>query len=330
MSPRGETMILAEKITELRKKNGWSQEELADQLGVSRQAVSKWESTSTIPDLDRIVAMSRLFGVSTDYLLKDELAEEAPSPVEERTESLRRVSLEEASAYLQIVRENAKRVAAAVGACILSPIPLLLLTVLGKMNRLDASAAVLTGLVFLLVVVALAVAVFIRWGMKNEPYAYLEKEPIETAYGVSGMVKEQQQAHRSIFMRNIIVGVVLCLLSPLPLLCTALLTEIAILIMAALCVLLGLVAAAVYLIVSACMVEGSFQRLLEVGDYTRERKRANRSPWAAAYWCTATAVYLAWSFYSSDWQRTWLVWPVAGVLYGGVAAVISAFGKKKS
>ena len=58
-------MILADKIIELRKKSGWSQEELAEQLGVSRQAVSKWEGAQSIPDLERVLAMSRLFGVST-------------------------------------------------------------------------------------------------------------------------------------------------------------------------------------------------------------------------------------------------------------------------
>ena len=66
-------MIMADKIMELRKKNGWSQEELAEKLGVSRQAVSKWESAQSAPDTQRILEMSRIFGVSTDYLLKDEL-----------------------------------------------------------------------------------------------------------------------------------------------------------------------------------------------------------------------------------------------------------------
>ena len=66
-------MILGDKITNLRKKAGWSQEELAHQLGVSRQAVSKWESVSSIPDLDKILRLSQLFEVSTDYLLLDEM-----------------------------------------------------------------------------------------------------------------------------------------------------------------------------------------------------------------------------------------------------------------
>ena len=71
-------MILADKIIDLRKKQGWSQEQLAEQLGVSRQSVSKWESAMSVPDMDKIVKLSNIFGVSTDYLLKDEIEEIQP------------------------------------------------------------------------------------------------------------------------------------------------------------------------------------------------------------------------------------------------------------
>ncbi len=71
-------MILADKIISLRKKAGWSQEDLAEKLGVTRQSVSKWEGAQSVPDMDKVVQMSRLFGVSTDFLLKDELEEETP------------------------------------------------------------------------------------------------------------------------------------------------------------------------------------------------------------------------------------------------------------
>lgn len=64
-------MKLEEKIAFMRKKNGWSQEELAFRLDVSRQAVSKWEMGASLPDLDNVLKMSELFGCSTDYLLKD-------------------------------------------------------------------------------------------------------------------------------------------------------------------------------------------------------------------------------------------------------------------
>ena len=70
-------MIIADKIVSLRKRAGWSQEELAEKLGVTRQSVSKWEGAQSVPDMDKVVSMSRLFGVTTDYLLKDELEEDA-------------------------------------------------------------------------------------------------------------------------------------------------------------------------------------------------------------------------------------------------------------
>ncbi len=69
-------MILADKIIKLRKKNGWSQEELADKLKVSRQAVSKWEGMQSVPELQKILQLGELFGVTTDYLLKDEIEDD--------------------------------------------------------------------------------------------------------------------------------------------------------------------------------------------------------------------------------------------------------------
>ncbi len=73
-------MKLGEKLQQLRKKSGLSQEQLAAQLTVSRQAVSKWELDETMPDTDNVIQLSRLFGVSCDYLLREEMEEPgAPS-----------------------------------------------------------------------------------------------------------------------------------------------------------------------------------------------------------------------------------------------------------
>ena len=68
-------MTFGEKLQALRKARGWSQEELAQQINVSRQALSKWESGTSVPDTENVVALSRLFGVPTDYLLLDEMEE---------------------------------------------------------------------------------------------------------------------------------------------------------------------------------------------------------------------------------------------------------------
>lgn len=63
-------MTFAEKLIELRKSRGWSQEELGDKLGVTRQTVSKWELGSTTPEMEKIAAISELFGITTDELIK--------------------------------------------------------------------------------------------------------------------------------------------------------------------------------------------------------------------------------------------------------------------
>ncbi len=83
-------MILADKIIRLRKKNGWSQEELAEKMNVSRQAVSKWEGAQSTPDLEKILQMSNLFGVTTDYLIKDEIEDEENSEEDNSKEKARR------------------------------------------------------------------------------------------------------------------------------------------------------------------------------------------------------------------------------------------------
>ena len=64
-------MTMGEKILNMRKARGWNQEELAERIGVTRQAVSRWESGAAKPDADKIIAICDLFGVSADYLLRD-------------------------------------------------------------------------------------------------------------------------------------------------------------------------------------------------------------------------------------------------------------------
>ena len=70
---------LGEKIMQLRQKQGLSQEAFGEKLGVSRQAVSKWETGQAAPDIDKIIAMSEIFQISTDYLLKGVEEKSAPS-----------------------------------------------------------------------------------------------------------------------------------------------------------------------------------------------------------------------------------------------------------
>nr|MCR4855220.1 helix-turn-helix domain-containing protein [Erysipelotrichaceae bacterium] len=123
-------MILADKIIENRKRNGWSQEELADMLDVSRQSVSKWESAQSVPDMKKIIQLSQIFGVTTDYLLKDDLDAADFDPTvssDSFNEKVRSVSMEEANAFLQFNEKASLLISVGVMLCILSPVPLLFL-----------------------------------------------------------------------------------------------------------------------------------------------------------------------------------------------------------
>ena len=84
-------MTFGEKLQALRKSRGWSQEQLAERITVSRQAISKWESGSAVPDTENVVEISRLFGVSTDYLLHDDYTADSDIPaVKTREEQLQK------------------------------------------------------------------------------------------------------------------------------------------------------------------------------------------------------------------------------------------------
>ena len=150
-------MTLAEKIAELRKEKGWSQEELAERAGVTRQAVSKWESTQSMPDLDKLVQLSEALGVSTDYLLKDEQAQSAPVPATaEQTVKPRHVTQEEAKRFLQLQMAAIPKTTFGVALCVWSSIVLIGLPACSTIFKLGFSEAVCTGigLCVLLVMVA--------------------------------------------------------------------------------------------------------------------------------------------------------------------------------
>ena len=300
-------MILADKIIENRKKNGWSQEELANRLGVSRQSVSKWESAQAVPDLKKILQLAEAFGVTTDYLIKDEIEEKPElelAPVDKGLEeTVRSVSMEEASSFLEYNESSSRLISTGVMVCILSPVVLILLAGLAEQGRIamDVSVAEAAGTALLLIMV------------------------IDTDYGVDGMVKERRDAYAETHSRRLIIGVMLCIVSAVPmlgvyavkysnnsdlfpLLCTAL--------------LLVMCAVGVKLIVLTCIRQGGYDRLLEEGDYTRLNKAAGK--YDGVYWAIALAVYLIWSFTTMRWDLTWIVWPVAGVLYAAFREIMKA------
>ena len=328
-------MILADKIVDLRKKNGWSQEELAEKLDVSRQSISKWEGAQSVPDLARLIQLAEIFGVSTDYLLKDEL--ELPQPDEDpRIDSgVRTVTMEEANDFLAMRERNAKAVALGVLLCILSPVMVLLLvgTEIYPRLGLSESQAVSIAVPILFLHIGGAVALFVTSALRGKRFEDLTTEPLDTLYGVDGMVRERRERFQPTYALQLTLGIVLCVLSVLPIFVSLFIygekAEAPMVVASA--GLLAMIALGVMLIVRCAMIRGGFQVLLEQDGYSRaEKAQAKRlSPISGLYWMVVTAAYLATSFLTGAWDKTWIFWPVAGVSYGVVIGVVRALQRRE-
>ena len=319
-------MILADKIINERKKNGWSQEDLAEKLSVSRQAISKWESAQATPDLSKVILLAELFGVSTDYLLKDEIEPEDAAPKEETVASGSKhvVTMEEANDYLSTQRQSARTVALGVLLCILCPALLILLGGLAEYGgSISEGVAAAVGMTALFGLVAIGVALFIVTGIRTSRFNVWHTEGFETAYGVSGMVKEKRRAHEHAYTVCLTVGIVLCILAVLPLIVAGAMGVSDRILTVFTSALFPIIGIGVYLIVRVGVVRGSYTFLLNEIDASPETRKKNKTEEtiSSVYWCVAVAIYLTWSFLTNDWGRTWIVWPIAGVLFGAVTAI---------
>ena len=332
-------MILSEKICNLRKQNGWSQEELAEKLNISRQSVSKWESGTSIPDLDKIIKLSEIFEVSTDYLLKDNVEEAGASKTEMNFQEkpVRNISLAEAGEYLDLVLKISKKMALGVALCILAPA--ILCAVLGfsmpGINRADVflseQAACGIGVALLLIFIACGVALLITNGMKLSKYEYLEKECFTLEYGIQGIVKKKMEEFEAAFRKSIALGVTLCILGVVPLLLAGSLEAGDRIYMWCTSLLLLLVASGVLLFGWSGMIHGSYQKILQTDEYSPENKElGQRLSWfSGSYWCIITAVYLGISLTFDNWDISWIIWPVAGVLFAAIYQILKNITKSK-
>ena len=328
-------MKFSEKLALLRIQNGLSQEELAEKLSVSRQTISKWESGQCAPELSQILDMSVLFSVSTDVLLKEDLS---ISPVftvamEEKSKKVAKVvSLTTATEYLDIAHKNALWIGLGVFLCILSPVFLIILAGAQSSELLFLTEETVTafGLPILLLHVAIAVAFLISAGFKEKPYEFLNTESFAVEDEVVALVKERQDSSRKGFHTLMICGLVLCILSPAPIF-LGMVFENEFLMVLDVAFLLFMVGVAVFCFIYGGVVWSSYQKLLKEGIYTDEKKAQNKknAPFTSMYWLLATTIYLLWSFWTEEWSKTWMVWPIAALFFPLCIALKNMFTKEK-
>ena len=330
-------MIFADKLIKLRRQRGWSQEELAEIMNVTRQSVSKWESMQSLPDIDRILQLSKLFEVSTDYLLKDEIeeAQEEAQIHEEKGNDSRYVTAQEAQDFINVKRKIATPLSIGVFLCIISPICLLMLAVFSDnniKNYISENTAGGAGLIILLAFVAVAVGIFIFCGSKTSQYQYMEKEMLNVDSNAVKKARSEKESFSKAYTANTIAGVVFCVLGAVPLFAGAVINgDNDIVVMTCLCISIFVVAVGVMLLTRVNTINNAFNMLLQEGDFSKDKKRRNPlvSVVCVTYWLSAVAIFLLWSFLTDKWDLSWIVWPVAGVLFPAVLLVVEHISRKK-
>lgn len=310
-------MTLSEKILMLRKQKGWSQEELAERLGVSRQSVSKWESGNSLPDLNRILDLSRLFEVTTDFLLKDEepgerrsesgdcsgkgnrmqqrcrngqesqadpngqaaqaqgcevwegewIAQEEPEREDER--DFRKISFGEAIDYLEQMGEYGRQIGKGVMLCIFAPGALIGTMAVSMFPITPAGfsddVAGVIGCVLLLLMVAWAVSIFVSGDFKIRQYRHFTRGQYVLEAGVVQAVKEEKDAFENSYRRSMVTGIVLCIVSSVPMMLAGVLESMEAVVLMSLTLLFVLVGVGVNLIIAANTIREAQNRILKKG-----------------------------------------------------------------
>ncbi|WP_065204549.1 helix-turn-helix domain-containing protein [Shewanella woodyi] len=323
-------MILAEKIIRLRKQLGWSQEELAEKMAISRQSVSKWESANSIPDLNKIIKLADIFEVSTDFLLKDEY--EANSYNDEpKPSNLNQVSLEQATQYVNSKIQEAALITKGVILSVCSAIPLFFFLAMAETQRMGITddAATTIGLVCVLVLVATAVSFFIKTNQFKNETAAIENQDFELAYGVHSIFSERLAAYQPRYNRSLFIAISLFIFSLVPLIVVNQFFDTSGMVLMMIAVLLLMVSAGLFFIIPASTKLDAYNHILQdKGADTEQTKRNKRAEKLAAfYWPLLIAIFLGWSLWTMDWGTTWIIWPVGAILFAALVGLMELLEK---
>lgn len=195
-------MTLGQKLKALLKDSGMTQEDLAEKLDVSRQAVGKWVNDKGMPEVGKLVQISDLFGVSMDYLLKEDHEEKTGPKEKTASESGYYVSQEMLDGYLLYSRQNVKQITGGISLFILSNI----------FECFDPSSTVRSVLYWLTMT---AGVILLIWNFfQTKPYQELKNERLAFDDRVFGEFKQQRESRRKKYAAMIVAGVVILLASP--------------------------------------------------------------------------------------------------------------------
>jgi DNA-binding helix-turn-helix protein len=320
-------MEFNEKLQELRKEKGMSQEALAYELGVSRQAVSKWETAQGYPEMDKLIQIGKLFHVSMDYLLNNENVVQNTESENEGNASYV-YTMEMIESTLRWKKRFAFFIAFGV-AFIVGALSFPIL-----MRNSDMGGAVF------LLAVAISAAIFIASGLMDHHLCEHLDERIYVKQSDIDQLHEQYRRFRMKFTLMITLGVFLCIIG----LCVVVLMD-------ALYTQYSdkngvwfvlFVAVALLLIIPAGIIDSSYQRFVYFDKHNKNKEKEQKKIKEAEEGKTAkydflwgitmplTAFFFIWQGLEYDnWKIMWIVFPVMAIITTGFINILNLLDKNK-
>lgn len=311
--------------TELRAMMEDKQQELMDNGHSEAQAVGtviaefgSLEEVAPVLGIDREIGADHgpRFGRDGAAFAEAPIAQAPADPV---------LDTDRARQYVQAVRAAQPISAFAIPLFVLCPVPLLALIAFTSPDTDPPNWVVVTGLVSLLGIIALGVLLLILRGSRLADFEDIADGRFTPAPDLHEYAQELRRTHRRSATLALSVAIALWILSAVPILVLGNMTGEGMLPLLGVCGTLMMVALGLLIYIHSSWADSAAS---DLEQETEDLPETSTSPAvrviAAVYWPLATAIYLGWSFATGDWGSTWVVWPVAGVLYGALWAANSA------
>lgn len=310
-------MTLANRISFHRKKLGWTQEELAQELDVSRQSVSKWESGQSQPDLNKIIKMSELFNISIDYLLKGtnestQNTNETFSKIGHELDNIitniksketgEQVDIDSnyAKNYLETYELESKNIANAISISMLA----LALVIINSNNNFDSIIIIIFGIVFL-ILTTIALFLFVKSDIHLSKYRKILNNNIELQELFKSQVNTKyEKLEKKLSKRLICATLMLTIIIIIFLISVISLTDKNV--VRILPILIICASITINIIVRVKMVKYSYIMLLQPKNSINKKTNLIKQ----LCWTIITLSFLMYSFSTNDWRRSWIIFPI--------------------
>lgn len=241
----------------------------------------------------------------------------------------RAVSAEEIQVYLENKKSASKLTAIGVAICILAVVPLLSLITLKGQNLIDLSSQETTtyGLIALFALISFSVVLFVKTNLYDTDLEKEKRLTLSLSDSLRRDYQELKKAFQQTYYKRVTFAVIFIILSVVPLISVSIMTGDGWLSLWMVVLKLFMIAIGIMIIIPTVQHYDALKYIMNIGqalpEKTRQEKRTEKI--AAVYWPLLTASYIGWSLWTMDWGRTWIVWPVAGILFAAIMGISNLF-----